>query len=843
MRSSFFFTLTIPNKFRIVGLSNITTMHQQSQVVVAPPRGPNPFSSRLPSDEVALPQLSLTPRQEASVVPMRASPRLLGEKVHDPQATSVQRRLKLLESRAISTQVNPIAAWPSTGTKTTHCLTTRPPLSVEIENYIRKEHRNLLLVKPDAARNESLCIYREAFGCVINHFPEYASILSLIKSEYDHAITDLESTAQRVAKIELENKSMKATHLMQLQQEREQMETCLSEAQTQLAAALRANQTHRQHIAKLEHDRSQMQQQMEERKKEFDDSQERVRVLSVTLIEEASRMAKLMAKHHSAQKEVERLNMLVESLRQIISEAERTIQVFRQAPMPGEGANGSSAAMDDRHVQPLFRRNTSKLHSTASTAVKKTAIVEVESVADDNSASSPLGSVKPLRTTATTQFSPSGSISDGRRSSMANFSNEEVEALREQIFDLECHIESLEHKNTQQVKENATLYEKIARLQQHHERDTLTPRPDWKTVSGRLPGFQYDNKQTSSETVGEIITFVKERLRVDVLANERAALGEIIWNWLNDDDMCETDLQHRYKYFVPRGTAQNIPVYFRSSVPVRNRRLNKLDVELLLNQFWNMRIEQRRSIPFPTIADSWMEWTTKQCGSMAAGVELSYNIFDVCERYQYDPDCKLFLKVIRGELTEMVVTDQRQSMDALLELTNQFRKPGNQVMISKHDFFKAIRIVFPGKSRDHMDKLRFVLSMTKKREEFDFRDVFAEDADKSQSRFVEVLRKQHIDEVEFFAVEVIEAIRALVTPEGRLGVAEAMNTYLELDQGATESDVQQIFSTACRLTMQDLLNADHDLQVDAEMVLNRLKLHVLLKRASPPKSEAQEDDE
>jgi hypothetical protein len=814
-------------------------MHQQSQVVAAPPKGPNPFSSRLSSDistQVILPQLSLTPRQEASVVPMKSSPRLLGEKVSDPQATLVQRRLKLLESRAISTQINPIAAWPSTGTKAnSHCLTTRPPLSVEIENYIRKEHRNLLLVKPDAAKNESLCIYREAFGCIINHFPEYASILSLIKSEYDQTIGDLEATAQRVAKIELENKSMKATHLMQLQQEREQMESCLSEAQTQLAAALRANQTHRQHIAKLEHDRSQMQQLTEERKKEYDDSQERVRVLSVTLIEEASRMAKLMAKHHSAQKEVERLNMLVESLRQIISEAERTIQVFRQAPMPGE------AAADDRGMQPSFRRQTGKLLPT-SNSVRKPAVVEVESIPDDISASSPLGSIKPIRT-ATTQFSPSGTISDGRRSSNANFSNEEVEALREQIFDLECHIESLEHKHTQQVKENATLHEKIGRLQQHYERDTLTPRPDWRMVSGRLPGFQFDEKRSSSATVSEMILFMKERLRTDVLANERAALGEIVWNWLNDDDMCEADLQHRYKYFVPRGTAQNIPVYLRSAVPVRNRRLNKLDVELLLNQFWNMRVVQRRSIPFPTVGDSWMDWATKQCGSAAAGVELSYNIFDVCERFQYDPDCKLFLKIIRGELAEMIVADQRQSMDALLELTQQFRKPGNQVLITKHDFFKAIRIVFPGKSRDHMDKLRFILSMTKKGEEFDFRDVFAEDADKSQSRFVEVLRKQHIDELEFFAVEVIEAIRALVTPEGRLGVAAAMVTYLDIDQGATESDVQQIFSTACRLTMQDLLNADHDLEVDAEMVLNRLKLHVLLKRAGPPKSETHEEDD
>lgn len=829
-------------------------MHQQSQVVAAPPKGPNPFSSRMSSDvssQVLLPQLSLTPRQDGAVVPMRSSPRQLGEKV-DAQSTLVQKRLKMLESRAISTQMNPIAAWPSTGNKpNAHCLTTRPPLSIEIENYVRKEQRNLLLVKPDAARNESLCIYREAFGCVINHFPEYSSVLSLIKSEYDHSISDLEATAQRVAKIELENKSMKATHLMQLQQEREQMETCLSEAQTQLAAALRANQTHRQHIAKLEHDRSQMQQHMEERKREYDDSQERVRVLSVTLIEEASRMAKLMAKHHTAQKEVERLNMLVESLQQIISEAERTIQVFRQAPMPGEAAD------DKGGMQPSFRRNTGKMHSFASAPKKHLSeanhsstsasprIIDVDSTTDDASASSPLGTgaVKPIRAT-TTQFSPSATISDGRRSSMANFTNEEVETLREQIFDLECHIESLEHKYTQQVKETTALQEKLARVQQVHERDTLTPRPDWKNVANRLPGFQSDQQRSTSDNIADVITFVKERLRTDVLANERAALGEIIWNWLNDDDMCETDLQHRYKYFVPRGTAQSIPVYFRSAVPVRNRRLNKLDVELLLNQYWNMRAVQRRTIPFPTVADSWMEWATKQCGSAAAGVELSYNIFDVCERYQHDPDCKLFLKIIRSELSEMAVTDQRQSVEALADLMQQFRKPGNAVLITTHDLFKAVRIIFPGKSRDHMDKLRFVLAITKKKDEFDFRDLFAEDGDKSQSRFLEVLRKQHIDELEFFAVEVIEAIRALVTPEGRLGVADAMNTYLEVDQGATESDVQQIFSTACRLTMQDLLNADHDLQVDAEMVLNRLKLHVLLKRAAPAKSDAPlEDDE
>lgn len=245
---------------------------------------------------------------------------------------------------------------------------------------------------------------------------------------------------------------------------------------------------------------------------------------------------------------------------------------------------------------------------------------------------------------------------------------------------------------------------------------------------------------------------------------------------------------------------------------------------------------QRRSIPFPTVGDSWLEWATKQCGSSAAAVELSYNIFDVCGRFQHDPDCKLFLKITSGDLCELAVADQRQSVEALQQLCYNFRRPGHTVLITKHDFFKAIRIVFPGKSRDHMDKLRFVLALEKTGESFDFRPIFAEDGDKSQTRFMEVLRKQHIDELEFFAMEVIEALRALVASDGKLCVADAMNTYAEIDPQATESEIHQIFSTACRLTLPDLLGAEHDMKVDGEVVLNRLRMHVLLKRAGPPSS-------
>lgn len=782
---------------------------------------------------VLLPALSLTPRQQQHPNPMR-SPRQLGELVSDVRTTLVQRRVRMLEDKVVSKQINPIAAWPSTASKAVHAVSTRPPLSIELENYIRKEQRNLLLEKPTASKLELLAIYREVFGSIIHHFQEYSGVLSAIKEAYDATITELNFSVQRAAIIELENKSMEGTHAMQLLQEREKMQSCLSEANTQLQAALRTNQMQRQHIAKLELENALCEQKVTDRKKEYDESQERIRVLSVTLVEEATKMSVLISDNVKANNEVDRLNHLVESLRQLVSESERTIQAFRMAPVE---VGGSEEFSGEAHSSGRSFRKAR--HSSQSSRPTLRPLETDESPASF-SPTSTLHTPAPPRIVPnrknSTQGSPLSGDGSGPSSRGGQYSNDEVEALRERLFDLECQIEGLQHSNNQQSLEMQRLQSRLTKLQQETTRDTLTPRPDWSSVAMRLKGFHHDKARSTNDNVSEMVLYLRERLRVETLENERKAFGEIVWNWLNDDDMCETDLLHRYKYFIPRGTAKTVPVYLRSGQPIRNRRLKKSDVEILLGQFWTYRLQRRKTIPFPSVEESWMEWATKESGSVLAAVELSYNILDVCERNLQDPDCKLFLKVIRSDLTELVVADQRESLDALQNLCKQLRVQNtNDVRISAHNFFKALRIVFPGKSRDHMDKIRFIFALwNPKKSDFDYRDLFSEDGEKSQHRLIELLRKQHIDEIEHFTVEVCEAVRSLMTSDGKVCVADAMNAVTELDPAITDSDVQLLFSNVCRLTLPDLLNADRSLAIDGEMLIHRLRQHVLLKRVGPP---------
>ena len=38
-------------------------------------------------------------------------------------------------------------------------------------------------------------------------------------------------------------------------------------------------------------------------------------------------------------------------------------------------------------------------------------------------------------------------------------------------------------------------------------------------------------------------------------------------------------------------------------------------------------------------------------------IEYAYNMIDTCERFQEDPDCNIFLSILRGELPEEVYYD------------------------------------------------------------------------------------------------------------------------------------------------------------------------------------------
>lgn len=764
------------------------------------------------SSVVPLPLIN-TPRQQAVAFP---SPRKLGDRVQDLQATSFQRRIKAIENRVVATHVNPLAAWPGSSPRTAStAVTTRPPLSIELETYVRREHRELMLSKPDATKFDSLPIFREAFGCIINHFPEYSSVLSLIKSEYDAVLEELSMSSQRASKIEIENKSMKGTHSMQLLQEREKMNSCLSEAQVQLQAALRNNQVQRQHIAKLEHDLAYQEQRMEQRQKDFDESQERIRVLGVTLVEEATKISRYITELTKANKEIDRLNRLVGSLRQLVAEGERTISAFRNS---GLDANDST-----------FRRKS----SMRLTAPKQ----QLHSVTQ---AATPPSNQR--RGSVQSHSPPATSEGQRRPQHSPNNNEEDNDEMQQYCFDLECKVEALEHETTVQKGEIKKLYWKISKLQQTTDRDTLTPRPEWSSAERRLPGLRFEEGRSSMDRMNDILAFVQNRLRAELLENERKAYGEIIWNWLDDENLCESDLLHRNKYFIPRGTSKSIQPYLRASKPVRNRRFKKGDVEVLLNQFWNARFVRRKTIPFPSVEEYWFEWATKETGSEGAAVELSYNIFDVCERFQHDPDCKLFLKIIRGELCELVVADQRDSIEMLLETCESNRIPGDS-RITRLNFMKSVRLVFPEKTRDHMTKLRFILALWTVEEEFAFRELFTEDADGNQSQFIEALRKQHIYEIEQFTVEVTECIRQLVKENGMVNVADAMLAVHELDPRMTDSDVQVIFSQACRLTLPDLLGADRSMEVDGESMITRLKLQVMLRRKGPPIAELADDDE
>ena len=108
------------------------------------------------------------------------------------------------------------------------------------------------------------------------------------------------------------------------------------------------------------------------------------------------------------------------------------------------------------------------------------------------------------------------------------------------------------------------------------------------------------------------------------------------------------------------------------------------------------------AVPIDDFYQLWLQQTT---GNPKAAIELAYSINDVCERYQHDPDCGMFLRIMRGSISEQR-DDKGNEVYSNMELL-RLALPRRVFTLSQIKY-TLDRIVWLYQNRDLVGGLKFV---------------------------------------------------------------------------------------------------------------------------------------
>lgn len=368
-----------------------------------------------------------------------------------------------------------------------------------------------------------------------------------------------------------------------------------------------------------------------------------------------------------------------------------------------------------------------------------------------------------------------------------------------------------------------------------------TPRPEWVQLETVLPNFRLERDDISSR---DVLEKVKSTIKAEVDDMQVRAMTENMRKWLGKENLCDEELPGMSnKHFIGLGTGPHVPVFLRYHGLVRNKRITKGSVEDLLKEFWAKRKAEKRvedQLETQSIQDFYFRWLIEKTGSRMQAITLAYNMVEVCEQSRADPDCGMFLSIMYGRVSEATFHDQLSLVDQLRFVVEhrdkkENRDNGKQGYLHRASFHRVLRRLFPAKSTEDMLKLRFsIVPFTDEQGFVDYVRVFEEDDDGNQTRFVELLREQHLWEINEFVVDVEEAIRRSAIVSGdKVNVAAAHNALKELDRLMPNETIDRIIAFGAKVTPEALAKLGPSHSVPSEEFLSRIRTGQLLKRHTP----------
>jgi hypothetical protein len=158
---------------------------------------------------------------------------------------------------------------------------------------------------------------------------------------------------------------------------------------------------------------------------------------------------------------------------------------------------------------------------------------------------------------------------------------------------------------------------------------------------------------------------------------------------------------------------------------------------------------------------------TKRFKSPLAVVEYGYNLVDALERYGHDPDCAMFYKVLKGEISMEVWEHSEAEVDGLLAVCREMDRAENaeggapqklKGMVPKALLFPRLPGYFASKSLANIEVLTQALDSDQPGPFIEYENLTEEDRDGNQGEFIEAVRNQYIEEREAYVSELFDAL-------------------------------------------------------------------------------------
>ena len=225
-------------------------------------------------------------------------------------------------------------------------------------------------------------------------------------------------------------------------------------------------------------------------------------------------------------------------------------------------------------------------------------------------------------------------------------------------------------------------------------------------------------------------------------------------------DIQNSDVNKFKNHFVALGTNTDVPGFLKFHGKVLNKKMTKRQTEKLVRDIWKSKIEyeDKTGESFYLIDYAYL-YFQQQVGIQSAIATEGYNFVYSLQKYSYDADCELFLKVLTGEVMEEVYLEQLELQKDLQKLCQSLdaatskRDMGN---CSKEELRSALLSFFSvghpnGKQKSRFEELWGKLCDEQSGTIVQYKKLFQEDEDFNQGPFMECVREQTLKErIEYF---------------------------------------------------------------------------------------------
>ncbi|XP_050714619.1 translin-associated factor X-interacting protein 1-like [Eriocheir sinensis] len=243
-----------------------------------------------------------------------------------------------------------------------------------------------------------------------------------------------------------------------------------------------------------------------------------------------------------------------------------------------------------------------------------------------------------------------------------------------------CQVHSLlseQHETILRSQEEVLAERDRLSEENQRLRRSATPRPDWNRVAEFVEGGISRWRELSIGRTSDQL--------VDVLVSE----------------LTGSQLPSSNDFLDCKGTEEGVPAYLQYEGSVRNRRLGKRDLTLLIEDIWREKRRQGNAVPMDQFVDAYFR---ERYHLEEVRAEWCYSLADACQRLAHDEQVGLFWGILCGQVQEEVYHYQ---VDSVLTLQAALRAadPHDKGLVSRTALEETLRAVFPLKTEERLKVL------------------------------------------------------------------------------------------------------------------------------------------